>query len=202
MSDRPRKPDPDVELIKRVKTGDKSAFNTLVVKYQGRVYSLTLRMVSNHHLAEELTQEIFLKVYQKIGSFRGEAMFSTWLYQVSANHTRNKLKYLKRRAYFRTQSLDQPLETQDGEMPRQVADDTFDPEKMAGSAEIRGIVQSKIADLPEDYRLVILLRDIQGLSYEEIAKVTGAVEGTIKSRLHRARNMLKESLRTVLSEGI
>jgi len=198
-----RREDPDTNLVKRVKKGDKAAFDALVVRYQGKIYNLALRMVGAPHLAEELSQEIFLKVYRKIDSFRGEALFSTWLYQVAANHSRNKIKYLKRREYYRSESLDQPKETQNGStLQRQVEDNTFNPEDMASSQEVRKLVQEKIATLPEDYRLVIVLRDIQGLSYEEIAKITGAVEGTVKSRLHRARNALKEELRSLLSEGM
>ena len=195
-SERPGKTaDPDAAEIEAFRGGDVRAFERLVLKYQDRIFNLSYRLLNQREEAQELTQEVFLKVYRQVGSFRGEALFSTWLFQVASNHCKNRLKYLQRRRYQLHDSLDAPIETEDGQVERTIPDFSHVPEDEVARAQIQKLVSDKIATLPEDYRVVIVLRDIQGMSYEEIAEVLRTAEGTVKSRLHRARMELKERLK-------
>jgi RNA polymerase sigma-70 factor, ECF subfamily len=191
----------DLELIERFKAGDKSAFEAIVVRHQTRVYNLVFRVTGLPDEASELTQEIFVKVYQKISMFRGESAFSTWLYRVAVNHAKNRLKYLSRRQYFRSESVDQPINGPDGDIQKQYESHDLNPEQSLGSSEVSRIVQEKLAELAEDYRIVVTLRDIQELDYEEIAKITGLALGTVKSRIHRGRIELKKKLAFLVREG-
>ena len=163
-------------------------------RHQAKVFNLAFRFLNSKEEAEDLTQEIFLKVYRKIGGFRGDARFSTWIFQIAANHCRNRLKYLQRRGRGRHDSLDETRDEGDGVRQRQMPDLTKIPQDLVEREQIKQIVTTEISHLPEEYRTVIILRDIQGFSYEEIAKITGALEGTVKSRLHRARMELKDRL--------
>jgi RNA polymerase sigma-70 factor (ECF subfamily) len=190
-----RTEDPDRAEIEAFRGGDVKAFERLVIKYQDRIYNLAYRMVHRREEAEELSQEIFLKTYRQLAGFRGDSLFSTWLFQVAANHCKNRLKYLQRRKTQLHDSLDAPIETEDGQVERTIPDFSRVPEDEVARAQIQRLVSGQIATLPEDYRMVIVLRDIQGMSYEEIAQVLHTAEGTVKSRLHRARMELKERLK-------
>jgi RNA polymerase sigma-70 factor (ECF subfamily) len=190
-----RNEDPDRAEIAAFRGGDVKAFERLVIKYQDRIYNLAYRMVHRREEAEELAQEVFLKAYRQLGGFRGDSLFSTWLFQVAANHCKNRLKYLQRRKAHLHDSLDAPIETEDGQVERTIPDVSRVPEDEVARAQIQKLVSDQIATLPEDYRMVIVLRDIQGMSYEEIARVLNTAEGTVKSRLHRARMELKERLK-------
>jgi len=190
----------DRELVDRFLAGEKEAFEGLMLRYQAKIFNLSYRFMNDRQEAEELTQEVFFKVYRKLSGFRGDAKFSTWLFQVAVNHCRNRLKYLQRRKRQQHESLDQTLNTPEGEVQRQVPDETRIPEDLLQRRQTQQIVADKISTLPEEYRTVIVLRDIQGLSYEEIAQITGTVEGTVKSRLHRARNELRERLQFLFNE--
>lgn len=187
--------DPDLSDIAAVQDGDGPAFERLVVKYQNRIFNLAFRMLNQREEAEELAQEIFLKVYRQLSSFRGDSLFSTWLYQVASNHCKNRIKYLQRRKQNLHDSIDKPIQTEEGQVERSIPDSSRVPEDLVDRKQIQNLVAEKIATLPENYREVVILRDIQGLSYEEIAKITGTAEGTVKSRLHRARQELKERLK-------
>jgi RNA polymerase sigma-70 factor, ECF subfamily len=187
--------DADLADVGAAAKGDPQAFERLVLKYQDKIFNLAYRLLASREEAEELTQEIFLKVYRQVRSFRGDSLFSTWLYQVASNHCKNRLKYLQRRKQGLHDSLDAPIQTEEGQVERSIPDNTKIPETLVAGKELQRLVSEKIATLPEDYRMVVVLRDIQGLSYEEIAEITGTVEGTVKSRLHRARMELKERLK-------
>ena len=190
----------DKELVDRFNKGDRGAFEALVVRHQRRVYNLTYRITGLADEAQELTQDIFIKVYQKLSTFRGDAAFTTWLYQVAANHAKNRLKYLNRRKYFRSESVEAPIEGKNGAMTKQYPNPSPGPDKLLDSAEIQKIVQEKLAELSEEQKIVVTLRDIEGLDYEEIAQITGLALGTVKSRIHRGRLELKRKLSFLFRE--
>ena len=185
----------DARCIERFLAGDEHAYEELVIRYQRRIYNLSLRFLGVADEAQETTQEIFIKVYRSLNSFRGEAKFSTWLYQVATNYCRNRLKYLKRRHYYASESMDCPQETEDGEIRQQYANDGPDPQQLVQTKQLQERVRSAIDRLNPDHREAIVLRDLQGLSYDEIAEITGQATGTVKSRIHRARVELARLLK-------
>jgi RNA polymerase sigma-70 factor, ECF subfamily len=183
-------------LVRRLRERDERAFRELIDQYRDRVYSLLLRMIGSREEAEDIAQEVFVTVFKSIDQFRGESKLSTWLYRVAVNHCKNRVKYLARRYDRATGALDEAAERQaaaqggeplaSGRIPS--------PERALEGAETERLVQQAIASLEEDHRLVVVLRDIEELSYEEICAITSLPEGTVKSRLHRARLALKEKL--------
>lgn len=179
------------EVIENCKAGDERAFSEIVLTYQKKVFNIAFRMLGNREEAKELSQEVFLSVLESIKDLREEIKFEPWLTQITLNHCRNRWKYLKRRHYFKTDSLNDPIETEDGEMERQVYDPSGNPETLFEKKMIRQFVQRGLLKLKEDQREMIVLRDLQGYSYEEIGRLLSLPEGTIKSRLHRARMDLK-----------
>jgi RNA polymerase sigma-70 factor (ECF subfamily) len=186
-----RSPKIQKEVIEGCKAGDEKAFSEIVLTYQKKVYNIAFRMLGNREEAKELSQEVFLTVLESIKDLKEAVKFESWLTQVTLNHCRNRWKYLKRRQYFKTDSLDDPIETEDGEMERQVFDPSDNPETHFEKKMIRQFVQRGLMKLKEDQREMIVLRDLQGYSYEEIGRLLSLPEGTIKSRLHRARMDLK-----------
>jgi len=187
-------------LLRRLRARDERAFEEVVVLYRDRVFGLILRMVGNREEAEDLAQEVFITVLKSIDSFRGEAKFSTWLYRIAANHTKNRMKYLQRRAYKATSEYDEAAEraVERGEAPS--ATRAFNPEAAMAGAQLDRVMQGAIAELDEDHRELVVLRDMEELSYEEIVDITGLNEGTVKSRLHRARSALKALVAVRLKE--
>lgn len=166
-----------------------------MLRYQRRVFNLCYRILSNRDEAEEVAQDIFVTVFRKINSFRGDASFSTWIHRVSTNHCKNRIKYLKRRRYYDTDSLDSSIETEDGEITRQIKDEEgLSPESELSQIEDVEIIGKAIGELDEDYRIVVIMRDVQDLSYKEISEIIDLPLGTVKSRIHRARAMLQEKL--------
>jgi RNA polymerase sigma-70 factor (ECF subfamily) len=186
-----RSPKVQKEVIENCKAGDESAFAEIVLAYQKKVFNIAFRMLGNREEAKELSQEVFLSVLESIKGLREEVKFEPWLTQMTLNHCRNRWKYLKRRHYFKTDSLNDPIETEDGEMERHVYDPSGNPETLFEKKMIKEFVQKGLLKLKEDQREMIVLRDLQGYSYEEIGKLLSLPEGTIKSRLHRARMDLK-----------
>lgn len=200
-----KEPDPMVEgswtseqwerrCIESAQKGDRESFERIVMAYQQKVYNMAFRLLGDREEAEDLTQEVFLNVFKHLSSFRGDSQFSTWIYQVTINHCRNRFKYLKRRFHQATESLDDPLQSEEGDVDRELSDESQVPEEALYRRQLQRIVQRAVARLRPDYREIIVLRDIQELSYQEISQVLGLAEGTIKSRLHRARWELKELL--------
>ena len=186
-------PDPSEQvLLRRVRRRDEQAFNELVLRYQDRVFGLCLRMLGHRAEAEEIAQEVFCTVFKTVRQFRGESKFSTWLYRVTLNHCKNRLKYLGRRHYRETRSLDDVQESRFDEsaLPRQPGR----PDQRLEEALLQRLVGEEIVGLDEEQRALLLLRDVQELSYSEIMEITGLPEGTVKSRLHRARMALKARL--------
>ncbi len=183
------------EVIENCKAGDESAFAEIVLTYQKKVFNIAYRMLGNREEAKELSQEVFLSVLESIKDLREEIKFEPWLTQITLNHCRNRWKYLKRRHYFKTDSLSDPIETEDGEMERPVCDPSDNPETLFEKKMVQQFVQRGLLKLKEDQREMIVLRDLRGFSYEEIGRLLSLPEGTIKSRLHRARMDLKEILK-------
>jgi RNA polymerase sigma-70 factor (ECF subfamily) len=181
-------------VIESCKAGDEKAFAEIVLTYQKRVFNIALRILGNMEEAKDLAQEVFLSVFQSIKDLREEVKFEPWLTQITLNHSRNRWKYLKRRRYFNSDSLDDPIETEEGNMPMQIYDPSDNPEIHAEKKMIRQWIQGGLLKLKEEQRELIVLRDLQGLSYEEIGKVFSLPEGTVKSKIHRARMDLKEIL--------
>ena len=138
--------DPDAELVERFLDGDEQAFNQLVLNYQNRVYGLCYRFLGNLDEAEEVAQEVFLTVYRSLRDFRGESRFSTWLYRVTVNHCKNRVKYLGRRGYFQSDSIEEPVDTGEGELQKQFVDDEPNPYELLARRELSELIEKKIME--------------------------------------------------------
>jgi RNA polymerase sigma-70 factor (ECF subfamily) len=179
------------DLVERAKSGDIEAFEQLIVGCQKKVFNIAYRMIGNYDDANELAQEVFLKAFRSIKKFKGDSLFSTWIYKVTTNVCLDEIRTRKKKVVI---SLDQEIEFNDREIKRQIPDNAPTPDMEAETNELKQIVNESIAQLNENYRSVIILRDIQGLSYGEISKVVNCPEGTVKSRINRARQALKKIL--------
>jgi len=182
------------EVIENCKAGDEKAFAEIVLHRQKKVFNIAYRMLGNSEEAKDLAQEVFISVFESIKDLKEEIKFDAWLTQITLNHCRNRWKYLKRRQYFSSHSLDDPIETEDGSVPRAVYDPSDNPEILFEKKMIQQWIQRGLLELKEDRRELLVLRDLQGFSYEEMGESLGLPEGTIKSKLHRARMDLKEVL--------
>jgi len=182
------------EVIEGCKAGDEKAFAEFVLHYQKRVFNIAYRMLGHLEEAKDLSQEVFISVFKSIKDLREEIKFDAWLTAITLNHCRNHWKYLKRRQYFNSESLDDPIETEDGTAPKAVVDPSDNPETLYEKKMIQQFIQKGLLQLKEDQRELLILRDLQGFSYEEMGEALGLPEGTIKSKLHRARMDLKEVL--------
>ena len=183
------------ELVRRLQARDERAFVDCVRAYQDKIYGLIYRMLGNHAEAQDVAQEVFVTVFKSIDSFRGESKLSTWLYRIAANHCKNRIKYLRRRAHKNTTDLDSQTEKTLQNAPGStLGEGEAGPSEALEGAQLELIVQRAIEKLEEDHRLLLVLRDVEEMSYEEIMQVTGLPEGTVKSRLHRARQALKEEI--------
>ena len=179
------------ELIERSRQGDLEAFNTIVSAYQQRVYSLCLRMVGSPQAAEDATQEAFISAYKSVGRQRGGSVQS-WLFRIASNACIDELRRRKRRPQV---SLDMLAAEGEGERALDVPDPQAGPERRALQSEIGEALQAELLRLPADQRLVVTLRDVESLSYEEIAVTINSSVGTVKSRISRGRARLRVALR-------
>jgi RNA polymerase sigma-70 factor (ECF subfamily) len=179
-------------LVERCRQGDKDSFAQLMRLYERQVYNFTYRMLGNEEEAEDLTQDIFVSAFRGIRSFRGDAKFSTWLYRIALNQTRNRIKYLSKRKFFAKWSRRVDSEEYDG--PENVADSGPTPEHWALTKDLATHVQECLGKMPPQARQILILRDIQGFSYEELSDMLSLNPGTVKSRLHRARVTLQAYL--------
>ena len=187
--------DQDSALVRAFNGGDAGAFDRLMLTYKDRVYTLCCRFLGDDDEAGDCAQETFVRVYRSLGSFKGASSFSTWIYAIALNTCRNRRQSLAFRIRKLMVGIDAPRETEDGEMQREIAGDDPTPPEELERRETERAVQAAIGALDEERRAVVLLRDVQGLSYEEIAVVTGLNPGTVRSRLARARQDLKENLK-------
>ncbi len=191
--------DEDSEIVSLCKKGDTEAFERLVVKYQKKMLNIAYRMTGNYEDACEVAQDAFVSAYGNIGKFHGKARFSTWLYAIVVNLSKNRISQIKGREY-RNVSIDDPIATNDGRM--HVEPQSTEPsvlEKLE-KREVRENVQRCIDSLENEFREALVLRDIQGFTYDEISDILEIAEGTVKSRLFRARESIKNCLKKVLGE--
>ena len=184
----------EAALVARAQGGDLSAFDQLVLQHQGMVYAVALRMLGNTDDAREVAQDAFVRAYRGIGTFRLEAKVSTWLVSITMNLCRNRRRWWARRRRVIVASLDDPVETGEGTMGQDVADPAPGPGEAAQRRELQQHVAQTLQLLEEPFRSVIVLRDIHGYSYEEIAEMLHCRVGTVKSRINRARLQLKALL--------
>ena len=171
---------PDFDLCRLATAGNIAAFELLYERYHRRTYSLTLRMTSSQTEAEDLTQEVFIQLFRKIGSFRGDSAFSTWLHRLTVNQVL---------MHFRRRSVKNERTSDDGEMPEQTVHGTSNPNRMQVVDRIA--LKNAIAELPNGYRNVFVLHDVEGFEHEEVARIMGISVGTSKSQLHKARLKLR-----------
>lgn len=191
MSDRAA----DQALVERVQRGDKRAFELLVAKYQRKIFRLLSRLIRDPAEIEDVAQEAFIKAYRALPSFRGESAFYTWLYRIAINTAKNYLVAQGRRAPTTTETgLDEAESFEEGEQLRDVAT----PEAVLLSKQVAAAVNRAIEKLPEDLRTAIVLRELEGLSYEEIAESMNCPIGTVRSRIFRAREAIANELRPLL----
>jgi RNA polymerase sigma-70 factor (ECF subfamily) len=179
------------DLITRSQNGDIDAFEELVAKYERKVYAIAYRFMGNPEDAGDLTQEAFLKAYQSIKSFRQEASFSTWICRIVSNVCRDQLRKNKRQSQ---NSLDEDVWLEEGTVQKQLKDQRPTPDEVYESKELKEYLQGLINNLNPEYKMVVILRDIQGYSYEEIAQILDCSLGTVKSRLNRARKALRDQI--------
>lgn len=181
----------DEDLVTRSKNGDIDAFEELVTRYERKIYTVAYRLMGNYDDASDLTQEAFLRAFQAIKSFRGEASFLTWMCRITTNVCRDELR---KRYRVQIESLDETITLNDGEIAKQVASNDPGPADLYERKELQDKIQGMINTLSPEFRLALILRDIQGLTYEEIAQQLDCSLGTVKSRINRARKYLKEML--------
>jgi RNA polymerase sigma-70 factor (ECF subfamily) len=173
-------------------------FRGVVADYHAKVYNLIYRYVGDAEEAADLTQDTFVCAFRAWSHFRGDSAVYTWLYRIAINLSKNRLKHLKRRRSAEVVSLDEPLPTDEESIEREVEDWTLSPERALENRELGLFLATQVSRLPSDFREVIILRDYQGLSYQEVADVAGCSVKAVKSRLFRARTLLRDKLRRYL----
>ena len=191
---------PDAPLVERVLAGDKRAFDVLVLKYQRRIERLIARMVRDHALVEDIAQETFLRAYRALYQYRGDAQFYTWLYRIAINTAKKFL--LERKRDPLTMLVSQENDDKKDETFRHqnepISEET--PDSVLAARQIAAAVEAGLAALPEDLRQAVTLREIEGLSYEEIATLMNSPIGTVRSRIFRAREAISSRLRPLLEQ--
>ncbi len=178
-------------LIQRAQDGDVVAFENLIQEYQKRIFSIAYRMMQNQEDAADLTQEILLKLFKNLDKFRGNSKFSTWVYRVATNSCLDALKKAKRQTGY---SLDKGIETEEGTLLGEIPDKGPTPQEVAEKKAMIEAVRLGIAKLSKEHQRVMILREFEGLSYEEIAQILNCSVGTVKSRINRGRENLKKIL--------
>ena len=189
----------DLSLVRRVQRGERGAYDLLVLKYQHKVVKLVMRYLGDAADAEDVAQEAFIKAYRALPQFRGDSAFYTWLYRIAINTAKNALAARNRNPV--TYDLDLQGNEEAAEMIGKLKDPET-PEGLALTEEIRNIVNAAIGELPEDLRTAIVLRELEGMSYEEIAAAMDCPVGTVRSRIFRAREAIDRKLREVFDAGL
>ncbi|MBN2071464.1 MAG: sigma-70 family RNA polymerase sigma factor [Candidatus Krumholzibacteriota bacterium] len=177
----------DAILVERCLKGDEKAFEELLTKYRNPVYSICFRMVKNHSDAEDLAQDVFIRTFNVLDRYNPSYPFSSWLYRITSNLCIDFIRRRKSGVY----SLDEPVSGSDGEMSRQLPAETVNPDRELENREMMEVLNQAIAELPDHYRIIVILRHQEQLSYEEISDNLGIPLGTVKARIHRARNLIK-----------
>ena len=184
----------DQKLVERVQRGDKNAFNLLVTKYQHKVANLVSRYVKNHSDVPDIVQEAFIKAYRALPNFRGDSAFYTWLYRIAVNCAKNHMVASNRKPPGSDIEVEDAEIYDSGEALRENAS----PEKLLLTNEIKKVIFDTIEQLPEDLRTAINLRELEGLSYEEIAHIMDCPVGTVRSRIFRARDAVEKKIKPLL----
>lgn len=190
-------PDSDALLVQRSQAGDTRAFELLVIKYQRRIQRLVARMVRDPGLVEDIAQETFIRAYRALGQFRGDAQFYTWLYRIAANTAKKSLLEARRNPVLVAHSMQGQVA--DETSARDLEPSTMEtPEALLASRELAAMVNTAMEALPEDLRQAITLREVEGLSYEDIAEIMHCPIGTVRSRIFRAREAISQKIRPLL----
>lgn len=179
------------KLIKQSISGDVESFEQLIRQYQRMAYNVAYRMMGNEEDAKDMTQEALVKVFKKLKSFRMDASFSTWLYRIVMNTCKDEMRKKK----MSTISIDQSIETEDSQVYFELEEKGLGPEEKLLQKETQNLVHSALQEIPEDNRMVLILRDIKNLTYDEISEVLNIPKGTVKSRINRGRLALKDVLK-------
>lgn len=192
MPDRERDFEGNARFIERLKRRDEQAFNELVLCYEAQIFRLVWRMLGSREEAEDMTQEVFVQVFRSIDSFRGDSKIGTWIYRIATNLTRNRGKYLARRQQKNHTELDgaEPRDAHN-EAQGRTSGETRRPDWDALGNEAERVVVECLGQMEAEFREILVLRDVECLSYEEVGQITGLPPGTVKSRLHRARSVLR-----------
>lgn len=190
----------DAVLVRQCQRGDLTAFEPLVVKYQDRIYNLCWRLCGDRQAAEDLTQEAFLKAYESLGQFRGQSGFFTWLYRIATNLALSYRRSERRHMNVGGECEWNDMPAQAARLHRGTAGPDDQPDLLAERDEVRRLVWQAIQQLEDESRAMVVLRDMEGLDYAEIAEVLGVPVGTVKSRLHRARMTIREKLLPVFGD--
>lgn len=193
-------PDEDDAIVQRCRQGDTEAFEELVIKYQKKMVNIAYRMTDNYHDACDIVQDAFIAAYREIRGFQGKSRFVTWLSTITMNLARNRLKQVKTERLRQGFSLDAPVLMEDGEVRMEVAANTPSALEMLEKRDVQKSVQDCINALDDEFRAVVVLREMQGFAYDEISQMLQTAIGTVKSRLFRAREMLKNCLKGKLGE--
>lgn len=206
MSEKQKNPDASSEidsgLVRAFQAGDSFAFDRIVLRHQTGIFNLCYWVLGDYQEANDMAQVTFMKAYQSLHGFRFESAFSTWLHRIAVNNCKNRIKSWDYRAKKKTLPLDNPGHTGAKGPSAEMEDSAPSPMAALEQKERRNLIRKALHSLGQEQREIITLRDIQGLSYEEIAEVTGLNPGTVKSRLGRARLELKERLRSVIGNGL
>jgi len=193
----------EAAFVKRLCARDETAFNELVRLYERRIHALVYRMLGHRHEAEEITQEVFVQVFKSVDQFRGDCKLSTWLFRVAVNLCKNRIKYHARRGGGAHQDYDAIAEGNAAADAKGVSVGTVDrPDELVAGLQLEHIVRQAIAQIDADFRELVILRDVEDLSYDEIAAVTELPRGTVKSRIHRGREQLKALVERMLGEKL
>lgn len=189
----------DRELVARFQsTRDQSAFETLVARHSGHAYQIAYSFLNSKEDAEEVVQDAFVRIYRNLMNFRGDAEFTTWMYRIVTNLCNNKYRWNKVRSIGKNISIDAPLETSassgSGSLKLDLPDDRMQPDKQVAFNELREKLDKAMAELPESYREAVMLRNVQDLDYEQIAAMLNCAVGTVKSRINRGRELLRQAL--------
>ncbi len=179
-------------------SAERREFDRIVAEYQNRIYNVIYRLINDEEEAFDLTQDTFVNAYRAFRRFRGEASIYTWLYRIAVNRTKNRLKQRGRQQAMEVASLDEPMGVGEDTVDREIEDWSNSPGRRLENQELGELIDAWVAGLPADFREVVILRDYEGLSYKEIADIVGCSMKAIKSRLFRARSVLREKLRGYL----
>lgn len=190
--------DLDIQLVRAFQSGKGNAFDQLVLRHKDRVFTLCCRFLGDYQEADDMAQEIFIKVYKNLQNFRAEASFFTWLYRIAVNSCKNRLKSLEYK--YRRKQVPLPGSQNPGDSGsiKEIEDNQPTPAAALEKTEKGKLIQKTINSLPKEQKMMVVLRDIEGLSYEEIIKLTGHKLGTVKSKLARARTALREKLKGMI----